>query len=312
MRDYAQVSPQFWTGQTGKKLKAAGPETVIVAMYLMTSPHANMIGVYHCPIAYIAIDTGLSIEGASKGLQRAIEADFCTFEAESEYVFVHSFAEYQIGAELDPKDLRCKGVAKELEKVPKGQCWQGFRARYAVPFNLPEPAVAVSPFEAPSKPETETETETGSRTGTRTGTRAKRLSPAVADAPAVAPTNAAWKAYSEAYLERYEAEPVRNRTINGQLSQFVARLGAEEAPVVAAFYLGHRNGLYVSAMHPVNLLLRDAEKLRTEWATGRQTTRTQGQMADKTQTNLNAFAPLIAEAKAREAQEPDDAKRQAA
>ena len=53
-------------------------------------------------------------------------------------------------------------------------------------------------------------------------------------------------------------------------------------------------------MHPVNLLLRDCEKLRTEWATNRQITRSQAQMADRTQTNANAFGALIAEAKARE------------
>ena len=34
MRDYAKVAPQFWTGKTGKALKAAGPETVIVGLYL--------------------------------------------------------------------------------------------------------------------------------------------------------------------------------------------------------------------------------------------------------------------------------------
>lgn len=299
MRDYAKVAPQFWTGKTGKALKAAGHEAVIVGMYLMTSPHANMIGVYHCPIAYIAIDTGLSIEGATKGLQWAIEADFCTFEADTEYVFVHAFAEYQIGAELDPKDLRCKGVARELEKIPKGQCWQGFRARYAVPFNLPAPVVIASPLQAPSKPGAGAGERT--RTGTRAGTGAKRLSPAAADAATAAPTSEVWKAYSEAYKAKYQAAPVRNATINGQLAQVVARLGAEESPGVAAFYLSHKNGLYVSAMHPVNLLLRDAEKLRTEWATGRQVTRTQGQMADKTQTNLQAFLPMLEEAKKREA-----------
>ena len=152
MRDYAKVAPQFWTGQTGKALKAKGPEAVIVAMYLMTSPHANMIGVYHCPVAYIAIDTGLSIEGASKGLQSAIEAGFCTYDAGSDYVFVHEFAAYQVGEELDPKDKRCAGVRNELAKVPKGQCWRGFRARYAVPFNLPLPAETEQRSEAPSMP----------------------------------------------------------------------------------------------------------------------------------------------------------------
>lgn len=152
MRDYAKVSPLFWTGKTGKALKAAGQEAVIVGMYLMTSPHANMIGLYHCPLTYIAYDTGLTIEGASKGLLSAIEADFCRYDHDSEYVFVHEFAAYQIGDELDPKDKRVQGVINELAKVPKNQCWQGFRARYAVAFHLPTEAKTASPKKAPSKP----------------------------------------------------------------------------------------------------------------------------------------------------------------
>ncbi len=152
MRDYAKVAPQFWTGTTGKALKLAGAEAVIVGMYLMTSPHANMIGVYHCPVGYISIDTGLTFEGASKGLRSAIEADFCTYDEASGYVFVHEFAAYQIGDELDPKDKRCAGVRNELAKVPKNQCWQGFRARYAEPFHLPSLTQVPSPMDAPSKP----------------------------------------------------------------------------------------------------------------------------------------------------------------
>jgi len=115
-----------------------------------------------------------------------------------------------------------------------------------------------------------------------------------------APTTLVWSAYAEAYEERWGAAPVRNAQINGQLANLIARIGAEEAPHVAAFFLSHRNGLYVNAMHPVNLLLRDCEKLRTEWATKTQMTRTQANMADKTQTNMNAFAPLIARAEAEE------------
>jgi len=152
MRDYAKVSPKFWTGRTGKALKAAGPEAVIVGMYLMTSPHANMIGVYHCPIAYIAIDTGLTIEGASKGLTRAIDAGFCTIYADTDFVFVHEFAAYQVGLQLEPKDKRRAGVRNELKKVPDGQCRRDFEARYAVPFRLIEVDESAASCEAPSMP----------------------------------------------------------------------------------------------------------------------------------------------------------------
>jgi hypothetical protein len=136
---------------------------------------------------------------------------------------------------------------------------------------------------------------------TRTRSKPKPSSTGVADAPPVAPTREVWEAYAAAYAERYGPQPVRNASVNGQLAMVVAKLGADEAPAVARFFVGHQHGLYVSAMHPVNLLLRDAERLRTEWATGRQVTRMNGVHADRTQTNLNAFAPLIAEAKAKEA-----------
>lgn len=84
-----------------------------------------------------------------------------------------------------------------------------------------------------------------------------------------APTSAVWDSYAAAYERRYGVQPVRNASVNGQLSQFVSRVPIEEAPAIAAFYVGHENQLYRNAQHPVNLLLRDAESLRTQWVTGR-------------------------------------------
>lgn len=79
---------------------------------------------------------------------------------------------------------------------------------------------------------------------------------------------ATWTAYAEAYYLRYHVQPVRNQQVNSHLKQLVARLGQEEAPQIAAFYLTHNKPFYVTARHPTNLLLKDAEGLRTEWATG--------------------------------------------
>ena len=110
-----------------------------------------------------------------------------------------------------------------------------------------------------------------------------------------------WKAYARSYEVRYGIAPVRNATVNGQLANLVARLGAEEAPAVAAHYVRSNNSRYVGAGHSVGMLLMDAEKLRTEWATGRQTTATQARLVDQTQTNANAFAGLLAEAQQKEA-----------
>lgn len=85
-----------------------------------------------------------------------------------------------------------------------------------------------------------------------------------------APTTVVWLTYSRAYHKRYGVEPVRNAKVNGQLSQLVSQLGAEEAIDVAAFYLTHDGAFYKQQAHEVGLMLRDAQKLRTELRTGKQ------------------------------------------
>lgn len=109
-----------------------------------------------------------------------------------------------------------------------------------------------------------------------------------------------WASYSAAYEKRYGQSPVRNARVNGQLSQFVKRLGREDSPQVAAFFLTHANAFYVTKGHAVGVMLADAEKLRTEWATGRRVTQTEARQRDKTQGLANAFAPLIEKAEQEE------------
>jgi len=83
---------------------------------------------------------------------------------------------------------------------------------------------------------------------------------------------AAWEAYCAAHYDRYGVDPVRNAKVNGMLCRLVDRLGAADAAAVAGWYVEHPDALYVRSGHTIDLLLRDAEKLRTEWATNRRTT----------------------------------------
>lgn len=94
-----------------------------------------------------------------------------------------------------------------------------------------------------------------------------------------------WKSYANAYYSRYGADPVRNAKTSGMITQLVDRLGKDDAPHVAAFYVHHNNGYYVGNGHSVGALLRDAEKLRTEWATGRSMTQTIAKNTDRTASN---------------------------
>ncbi|HIE9647840.1 DNA-binding protein [Klebsiella pneumoniae] len=136
MRDYATVAPQFWLGKTGRELRKKGAEAQVVSFYLMTSPHANMLGLYYLPILYIAHETGLGLEGASKGLKSTIEAGFCSYDEDTEMVWVHEMAAYQVGRALKPGDNRCAGVRNEYASLPENPFLSSFYERYKADFHL--------------------------------------------------------------------------------------------------------------------------------------------------------------------------------
>lgn len=117
----------------------------------MTSPHATATGVYHCPVLYMAHETGLTLEGASKALRRLIDEAFCEYDDASETVFVINMAAHQIAERLDPKDKRIPWLRKELEKMPTSLKHRFLQVHGDV-FHLLYKQKPASPSEAPPKP----------------------------------------------------------------------------------------------------------------------------------------------------------------
>lgn len=128
---------------------------------------------------------------------------------------------------------------------------------------------------------------------TPTAARPSSRKPKAAANPATAE---AWSAYSAAYKNRYHIEPVRNAKVNTHIARLVERVGAAEAPAIAAFYLTHSGRSYVASKHDSKYLDMDAEGLRTEWATGQRITQAQAAQADRTQATGSVFQKLIDEA----------------
>lgn len=186
MRDYGMVSPRFWIGETGRKLRKF-PDAQRIAMYLLTAPMADMTGVFYCPVATILNDVGAPCEpllnsskglsspseGASTPLDRGFEGvkkalltlqelGFCVYDFESEFVFVKEMARWQIAPKLKPSDNRSKGLRKTVENMPNPMRAL-FIARYNEDFALgfEEPELEkmlseceglISLYKAPSKP----------------------------------------------------------------------------------------------------------------------------------------------------------------
>jgi len=102
-----------------------------------------------------------------------------------------------------------------------------------------------------------------------------------------------WIAYRTAYRLRHGVDPVRNAKVNTNVRDLVKRLGREEAPHVAGWFLSVNEQYAVKRMHDLGVLLAGAEAYRTQWATGRQVTTTSAQHTDQTQSNLSAADEAI-------------------
>jgi hypothetical protein len=94
------------------------------------------------------------------------------------------------------------------------------------------------------------------------------VSPEVAQCNTEA-NRATWNAYLQAHVSRWKVEPTRNAKVNAMVSQFVKRVGADDAPEVIKFFVNHNDGLYVKSTHSLTLAVRDAEALRTQWLRGK-------------------------------------------
>lgn len=156
MRDYSKVSPTFWTGETGRKIRALqNRDITTLALYALTNPHANMLGLYYLPVPYISHETGIPIEGVSKGLVSLFEVGFCSYDAASEHIFVYEMAKYQIADQLKPEDKRVIGIRKDYENLPKNKFLKDFFNKYQHNFHLINPR----DYEAPYKPHRSQEQE---------------------------------------------------------------------------------------------------------------------------------------------------------
>ena len=165
MREYSIFTPMFWIGETGRKIQAEGMEAVIVAAYLISSPHSHMLGLFYCPIEYIAADTGLTIQGASKGLTKGCKAGFCAFDEISKVVWVFEMARHQVRDKLSENDKRVAGIRKEYKNFPKCPFLGSFFDKYKDLFHLNERREIEGAYQGacqgPSKPGTGTGAGTG-------------------------------------------------------------------------------------------------------------------------------------------------------
>ncbi len=147
MRGYAKVAPRFWSGDTGRSLRAQGRDSLLVALYLLTSPSSNMIGLYYLPLATLCHETTVSLPVARRVLAGFGRLGFAFYDDDTEHVWVPEMPRFQIGEELKAQgdgdgktkgaDKRIAGVERELMAVKSCRFARDFYAKYRDRFSLP-------------------------------------------------------------------------------------------------------------------------------------------------------------------------------
>lgn len=319
MREYARFAPTFWLSKTCKDIRRAGIEGVVMASYLKTAPLSNMLGLYPLSLPGAGHETGLGFEGASKGLQICIQVGYCDYDEDSEFVWVYDMAREQIGEALKVSDNQVKNVQKQYAAMEENPFLARFYDRYGADFHLTEKRGVTPPLASPSEGTANTlgskaqaqaqanaqeqaqaqgEAKAPAQAGLRPAPAKPNAPAKKADASERSPSALVWDFYAAAYVTRYHHEPTRNAKVNGQLANFVTRVPVEEAPHIAAFFVGMDSAYYVRKCHSVDCLLADAEAIRTQWLNGRVITSTQANSADRAQANSGSFGKLLARSEA--------------
>lgn len=262
MRDYSKVSPQFWIGKTGKALRKHGIEAQMVGLYLLTSPHANMLGLYYVPQTFIGHETGLGMEGAMKGLQGCIDAGFCRYDEDSEMVWVVEMARFQVGDQLKDKDLRIKGVQNEYDSLPENPYLAAFFDMYATAFCMTEKRCSESPSEAPLRPlasqEQEQEKEQEQKQEQKTHVERRKASP---DGDVVEQVFAYWQKTMNSPGSQLDDK--RRKAIKGALKLYDPRQVCEAILGCTKSDFHMARGEYAGRNKHIgiDLILRDAEHI---------------------------------------------------
>lgn len=99
-----------------------------------------------------------------------------------------------------------------------------------------------------------------------------------------------WNAYRAAYELKYGVKPLRNAKVNANVKELVKRIGRNDAPLLAAWYVANVRDAYVVRMsHDMATLLSGAESYYTQWQRGQALTHTAAKELDQNAAQADAI-----------------------
>ncbi|WP_193147699.1 hypothetical protein [Citrobacter freundii] len=88
MRDYGKVHTSFWISDG---MRRVSDDARLLALYLLTGQHTNMIGCFRLPDGYVSEDLAWTFERVSKGFDELSKNGFATRDPVSKWVLIRNF-----------------------------------------------------------------------------------------------------------------------------------------------------------------------------------------------------------------------------
>jgi hypothetical protein len=117
MRDYGKVHTRFWSSDTIRGLTDDGR---LLAMYLMTSPHSTIAGVFRLPDGYVCEDMQWTPERVAQGFAELFAKGFGNRCETSKWVWVTKHLEWNPPENPNQR----KSAAKVALSVPDECAWK--------------------------------------------------------------------------------------------------------------------------------------------------------------------------------------------
>lgn len=135
MRDYGKIHNGFWTGET---LKGLSGDAKLLAAYLLSSPHTNMIGCFRLPDAYACDDLEWTSERLRNGFETLSQAGFVRYDARTKWVWIVNFLSFN----KPENPNQWKAAAKLTASIPDSVAFkEDVCETVRKPFlNIPVPA----------------------------------------------------------------------------------------------------------------------------------------------------------------------------
>lgn len=130
---YSKIESKFWMDE---KTTIISPEARYIMLYLLTSPHKNMLGFYYLPKPYIIHDVKLSPERFELGFRELLGSKMIFYDEKASVMLLPNYLKHN---PLDNPNV-VKSAIEKLDELPKNSLEPLFLQalqRYGKPFYQP-------------------------------------------------------------------------------------------------------------------------------------------------------------------------------